>query len=112
MIIGNFKKADDNSFRGAIRTLTLSLEIAIEPIGNKKGDKMPDYRVTAGDTEIGAAWKKSSEAGNAYLSVNLDDPALPAPVSCALVKTTVQHGYALVWERRRKAKTAEPAKEF
>ena len=54
MIIGNFKKADDNSFRGVIRTLTLNLEVAIEPITNKTGEKMPDYRVTTGHTDLGA----------------------------------------------------------
>jgi uncharacterized protein (DUF736 family) len=58
MIIGNFKKTDDNSFKGTIHTLTLNLEIAITPIADRKGEKSPDYRVTAGDTEIGAAWKK------------------------------------------------------
>ncbi len=102
MIIGNFKKADDNSFRGVIRTLTLNLEVAIEPIVNKTGEKMPDYRVTTGHTDLGAAWKRTSEAQNVYLSVQLDDPALLAPVHCALVKTGASLGYTLIWERRRK----------
>jgi uncharacterized protein (DUF736 family) len=113
MIIGNFKKTDDNGFRGVIRTLTLNLEVAFEPIANKTGEKVPDYRVTTGHTELGAAWTETSEkTGNVYLSVRLDDPALPAPIGCALVKTGTQLGYSLVWERRRKAKTATPAKEF
>ena len=63
-----------------------------------------DYRVTGGDIEIGAAWKKESEAGNAYLSVSLDDPSLPETIACAMVKTGAEHGYSLVWERRRKPK--------
>ena len=37
----------------------------------KKSEKAPDYRVTTGNTDIGVASKKTSEAGNAYLSVQL-----------------------------------------
>jgi len=66
------------------------------------GEKMPDYRVTTGHTDLGAAWKRTSEAQNVYLSVQLDDPALLAPVHCALVKTGASLGYTLIWERRRK----------
>jgi len=112
MIIGTFKKADDNSFRGVIRTLTLNLEAVFEPVANKKGDKMPDYRITTGHTELGAAWKDTSGAGNVYLSARLEDPALPDTVFCALVKTGSELGYSLVWERRRKAKAGTNTKEF
>ena len=112
MLLGNFKKTETNGFRGSIRTLTLNLELAFEPNTEKKTDKAPDYRVTAGDLEIGAAWKKESEAGNAYLSVTLDDPALPAPIDCAMVKSGIEHGYNLVWERRRKAKSGKGSSEF
>jgi uncharacterized protein (DUF736 family) len=104
MLIGKFTKTETNGLSGTIRTLTLNLEVAFEPIADRTGDKMPDYRVTAGDIEIGAAWKKESEAGNAYLSVSLDDPSLPEPIACAMVKTGAEHGYSLVWERRRKPK--------
>jgi uncharacterized protein (DUF736 family) len=112
MLLGHFTKTDTNGLRGTIRTLTLNLEVAFEPIADRKGDKMPDYRVTAGDIEIGAAWKKNSEAGNAYLSVSLDDPTFPATLSCAMVKTGAEHGYSLVWERRRKRKTNRNSSEF
>ena len=107
MLLGNFKKTETNGFRGTIRTLTLNLDVAFEPNAEKKSDKAPDYRVTAGDMEIGAAWKKTSDGGNAYLSVRLDDPALPAPIDCAMVKTGTEHGYSLVWERRRNTGEAE-----
>lgn len=113
MIIGNFKKSDDNSFRGVIRTLTLNLEVAMEPVAKKKNDKAPDYRVTTGHTELGAAWKETSGAGNVYLSVRLEDPALPATVFCALVKTGSELGYSLVWERsRKKARNTGSTAEF
>ena len=55
MLIGKFTKTETNGLSGTIRTLTLNLEVAFEPIVEKTGDKMPDYRVTAGDIEIGAA---------------------------------------------------------
>jgi uncharacterized protein (DUF736 family) len=105
MLLGTFKKTETNGFTGTIRTLTLALDLAIEPNKEKKTDKAPDYRVTAGDLEIGGGWMRKSAADNAYLSVTLDDPALPAPIDCALVKSGIEHGYNLVWTRRtRKAK--------
>lgn len=113
MLLGTFKKTETNGFRGSIRTLTLALDLAFEPNLEKKGDKAPDYRVTAGDLEIGAAWKKSSDSGNAYLSVTLDDPAFASPIDCALVKASVEHSYRLVWERRRnRAKPNRASAEF
>ncbi|HEX3982783.1 MAG TPA: DUF736 domain-containing protein [Acidisoma sp.] len=112
MLIGTFKKTETNGLTGVIRTITLNLEATFEPIADRTGDKMPDYRVTTGEIEIGAAWKKESEAGNAYLSVSLDDPSLPAPIWCAMVKTGAEHGYSLVWERRRPAKRGQASSEF
>ena len=100
MIIGNFKPAGDTYF-GTIRALTFTTEAVFEPI-ERKTDKSPDYRVTNGNTEIGAAWKETSKADNAYLSVLLDDPSLPASVQCALVKTDTTGDYNLVWTRSRR----------
>ena len=97
MFIGNFKSAG-NSYSGVIQTLTFKVEAVFEPI-EKKSAKSPDYRVTTGKTDIGVAWKETSEAGNAYLSVRLDDPCLPAPIQCALVKT--EDGHRLAWDRPR-----------
>jgi uncharacterized protein (DUF736 family) len=100
MIIGNFKPAGD-SFAGTIKTLTFRIDAAFTP-ADKKSEKSPDYRVTTGDTDIGAAWKDTSDSGNAYLSVQLDDPSLPAPIKCALLKTGATQGYSLVWDRPRR----------
>ena len=41
----------------------------------------------------------NERGGNAYLSVRLDDPCLPAPIQCALVKT--EDGHRLAWDRPR-----------
>lgn len=100
MIIGNFKTTDDG-YSGVIKTLTFTTEAVFVP-AERHSDKSPDYRITNGDSEIGVAWRETSEAGNAYLSVRLDGPALPASVSCALVKTSIEHSFTLMWERPRK----------
>jgi len=87
--IGSFTKTD-NGYTG---TLTL------EPITTKRGEKFPDYRVLAGASDIGAAWHRTSKEGAAYLSVLLDAPSFPAAIFCSLIKTGVEKGYSLVWER-------------
>lgn len=46
--------------------------------------------------------EEDQQAGNAYLSVQLDDPALPAPILCRLVKTGAEQSFGLVWKRQRK----------
>jgi len=103
MIIGNFKKTDDG-YSGVIRTLAFTTDAVFEP-AERHSEKSPDFRITNGDTEIGVAWKETSEAGKAYLSVRLDGPTLPASVSCALVKTSIEHSFTLVWERPRKRRS-------
>lgn len=100
MIIGNFNLID-GSYKGVIRTLTFTTEAIFEP-AEKKSDNSPDFRIGNGATEIGVAWKETSEAGNAYLSVRLEDPTLPTSINCALVKTGAEHGHSLVWERKRR----------
>jgi uncharacterized protein (DUF736 family) len=99
-IIGNFTKQDNGGYGGTIETLTLQAHVTFEPL-SKRGEKSPDYRVTSGSADIGAAWERTSE-GASYLSVRLDDPSFPAPLNCRLTKTGAEHGYSLIWERDRK----------
>jgi uncharacterized protein (DUF736 family) len=48
---------------------------------------------------------EAQRGGRDYLSVKLDDPALPPPVNCAMVESTDGEGFILVWSRdSRKAK--------
>jgi uncharacterized protein (DUF736 family) len=108
MIIGNFTKAEDGTFKGVIRTLSIEREAVLTPISEKKGENSPDYRATSGTAGIGAAWKEISGAEKKpYLSVQLDDPAFPATVYCALVKA--EQGYALVWSRAKRKRDAQKA---
>ena len=58
-----------------------------------------DYRVIAAGTEFGAAWKKTSDKGNDYLSVKLDDPSFPAIIRAG----GSNEDLALIWSRRRAA---------
>ena len=61
--IGNFTKSGDR-YTGAVRTLTLKVKAQIAP-AEKENDKAPEYRVFAGQIELGAAWKKTSSTGHA-----------------------------------------------
>jgi uncharacterized protein (DUF736 family) len=101
--IGTFKK-DGAGYAGSIRTLTLNAKITFEP-ADKKSDKAPDYRIfqisDGFASEIGAAWKKTSQEGAEYLSVSIDDPSFAEKINCRLVKTGSEQGHSLFWERQR-----------
>jgi uncharacterized protein (DUF736 family) len=97
--IGTFTKSDNGDFTGTVKTLTLNVKTKIAR-SEKESDKAPDFRIFAGQTEFGAAWKKTSGAGREYLSVKLDDPSFPAPIFASLVAVEGGDGYALIWSRR------------
>lgn len=94
--IGTFT-AQGESYTGSIETLNLNVrQAAFRPI-EKTDDKAPDYRIFAGQTEFGAAWKKMSQQNRPYLSVKLDDPSFPAPIYATLVESDA--GHSLIWSR-------------
>ena len=101
MIIGTFTKTEDGVFEGEINTLTLNAELRIKPV-EKSGDNGPDFRVYRSDTdvEVGAGWQKTSQKGNPYGSINIDDPVFPHPMWTALTKRD-DGGYDLKWSRPR-----------
>ncbi len=111
-IIGNFaydKKA--NTYTGDVTTLTFQrTDVQIKP-NEKSGDKEPDYRVVAktqyGTVEFGAAWKRTSEKGKDYLSLAIDDPALPGSLNAALFDAEDGKTATLVWNRPKAKKKAE-----
>lgn len=94
--IGTFTLAD-GAYSGAIKTLTLNVRNAQLRPNEKADDKAPDYRIFAGSTEFGAAWKKTSQANRDYLSVKLDDPSFPAPIYASLIEA--DDGFSLIWSR-------------
>ncbi|MES2033709.1 MAG: DUF736 domain-containing protein [Pseudomonadota bacterium] len=98
--IGTFTKSADGSYRGSIKTLTLDVKTAvIRPEPASENEKAPQYRIFSGQTEFGAAWKKTSHENTEYFSVKLDDPSFAAPIHGNLVEA--EEGYSLMWSRRR-----------
>jgi len=94
--IGTFTVQGDG-YSGSIKTLTLDVKAATFRPNDKADDKAPDYRIFAGQTEFGAAWRKTSRENREYLSVKLDDPSFPAPIYASLVE--VDGGHSLIWSR-------------
>jgi uncharacterized protein (DUF736 family) len=117
MIIGNFSyDAKTGIYTGNVTTFTVDRNpVSIVPV-TKSGENGPDYRVIypheTREAEIGAAWRKSSENGRGYVSVQIDDPALPSPIHAALFLAPDEASAALKWTRQPRAATAEasPAK--
>jgi len=96
--IGTFT-ATDNGFTGSVKTLTLNVKAKFLP-AEGENDRGPAFRIFAGATEFGAAWKKVSNAGREYISVKLDDPSFPAPIYASLVEAEDGQGHTLIWSRR------------
>lgn len=88
--IGAFSKTE-HGYKGRVGALTLNTEVGA-----------PQYRIYSGTSEVGAAWEKTSESGIDYLSLKLDDPALPAPIYASLFADNEGDKYSLVWQRPTK----------
>lgn len=85
--IGTFTKTANGDITGTVKTLTLNVKAKFVPTEGDS-ERGPDYRIFAGTTEFGAAWKKTArETGRDYLSVKLDDPSFPAPSTPAWSRT-------------------------
>jgi uncharacterized protein (DUF736 family) len=107
MIIGNFVKTEAGEFVGAITTLTLHQKVVFRPL-KKVAEKEPDYRLWSdspgGMVEFGAAWQKRGERGS-YLSVSIEDPALPVTLNAFL--NFDGETATLVWNRPKRRTQAE-----
>lgn len=97
--IGTFT-AQNNGFTGTVRTLTLNVKARFIPC-DKSSEHAPDFRIqTLGGYDIGAAWRKISQAERPYLSVTLDDPSFPAPLYARLIEE--ENGkHQLTWSRSK-----------
>ncbi|WP_425916319.1 DUF736 domain-containing protein [Pseudomonas sp. GWSMS-1] len=94
--IGTFT-AQNDGFTGTVRTLTLKVKFI--PNG-RSSENAPDYRIqAAGGYDIGAAWKRVSQAERPYLSVTLDDPSFPATIYARLIEEEGTHN--LIWSRSK-----------
>jgi uncharacterized protein (DUF736 family) len=97
-IIGSFTKSE-NGFSGTVRSLSLKVKCEFRA-ADKPNDKAPDYRIFSGQTEFGAAWKKTTNEGRDYLSVKLDDPSWASPIYASLIEADDGKSHSLLWSRR------------
>ena len=97
--IGTFSKSE-TGYTGSIKTLNLNVKANIVPT-EANSERSPNYRIFAGNVEIGAGWNQTGrDSGRSYVSVKLDDPSLPAPIFASLIKSEDQEGFTLIWSRR------------
>ena len=101
-IIGTFTRAKDGGWEGTIRTLSMTAKARFVPNDNREAASEPDYRILCGASELGAAWARRRSSGDhrEYLSVQLDDPSIPNPISAALFINEDSQAANLVWNRR------------
>ena len=102
-VIGTFKPDNDGGWSGTIRTLTIDVKARFVPNDNQDHDHAPAFRIFAGGSELGAAWRQRTNEAQAreYLSVKLDDPSLPEAVSAALFEAPDGREAQLIWNRRK-----------
>ncbi len=108
MKIASFTKTETGAFTGEIKTLTLDVEITLEPVSNKTKERAPDYRVISETgAECGAAWNEVSKEQKPYISLKIDDPALPDTIWANLSRDE-DGSYTLYWDRpKAKPQTGE-----
>lgn len=99
MIIGTFTTRQDGKIAGQIKTLTLDAKLELSPVENPKPGA-PAFRLYAGRNEVGAAWEKTSQGGNTYWSLQLDDPSFAKPIYANLVPQE-DGKLILLWQRER-----------
>ena len=107
--IGHFRR-DGDGFTGRVETLSLDLTVTLSP-ADKFSAKAPDYIASSGEPdgrarECGAAWRVSDASG-AVLSLKLDDPSWPEPIS-ARIMAAEDGVLPLVWFRRVDPPTDKP----
>jgi uncharacterized protein (DUF736 family) len=108
--IGTFTTTPDGGFTGAINTFSLHVKSAQFRVNESQNPNAPDYRIFAGATELGAAWKQVSKDNRDYISVKLDDPSFPDEIKAILVEG--DDGYSLVWSRERKVRKPRRARKI
>ena len=73
--IGTVTRTTTGSFKGQLKTLSIRTDIEIVANAAKANTIQPDYRVLAGDVEIGAGWNRRSDTtGRDYVSLSFAAP--------------------------------------
>ena len=72
--IGHVTLQADGSYKGRLNTLSIQRSIELT-LNKKRNDNQPDFRVMAGEVEIGAAWiRKAISTGKEFVSLSLAAP--------------------------------------
>ena len=101
-VIGTFSAVKDG-YAGSIRTLMLNGRVRITTNDRKDLAGAPDFRISLGMTEIGAAWRKTKKGSEqSYLRVRLDGPAWPQPVWGVLLEAAEDGVVRLIWNRQKR----------
>ena len=101
--IGFVKRQTDGSFKGELRTLTISSRIEIKPVEQNAAERRPDYRVyTAEGVEIGTGRKRVGESSlTEYISLALAIPEFgPKRLTANLGRMAGQDDqnvFAIIW---------------
>lgn len=104
MTIGYFRR-DGDGFAGQLDTLGVEAAVTLTP-AEKFSAKAPDFIAWSGKRECGAAWRVNDTSG-AVLSLKIDDPTWPEPVSGRIM--AAEDGVLpLVWYRRADAPADKP----
>jgi uncharacterized protein (DUF736 family) len=101
--IGFVKKQGDGTYKGELRTLTISTPIEILPNQAKTSDRHPDFRVYAANkVEIGTGRKRIGESSKSqYVSLALSIPEFgPKRLTANLGPMAGQENenvFAIIW---------------
>ena len=102
-VIGTFQAVKDG-YAGTIRTLMLNGRVKILANDRKASEGAPDFRISLGNTEIGAVWRKTKQGTDqTYLRVRLDDPAWSQPIWSFLIENSEDGIVRLIWRRETRA---------
>jgi uncharacterized protein (DUF736 family) len=73
--IGQVTRTSTGSFKGQLKTVSITAEIDIVPNAEKAADGQPDFRVLSKGSEIGAGWtRRAKSSGKDYVSLSLAQP--------------------------------------
>jgi len=99
--IGYVQRQSDGSFKGSIKTLSVSAEVSIMPNRGKNGEQ-PDYRVLSVGVELGGGWIRTGEVSQReYVRLAMSAPELgPRTLYANLGRAAGQDdgdAFALIW---------------
>lgn len=112
--IGTFRSHSSsdllNTLEGQISTLNFTGKLVIKREQTSDHSNAPTHKVyfvrsEAANVEIGAAWtqkiKFGDRQGEEFLSVQVDDPSMPHPLSFGLFQDDEDGNWNATWRRRQ-----------